>query len=60
MDLLQGRNKGAQKANEVKMGSIRIKAKELVLMVRKMEKQNWQQEKVLYAFTFANQLEEND
>ena len=44
MDTVKDETRGA-KANEVKMESAQNKAKELVLMVRKMEKQNCSRKK---------------
>lgn len=57
MDIVKDETRGA-KANEVKMESAQNKAKELVLMVRKMEKQKLAAGKSsIRLYTFANQLE---
>ena len=57
MDTVKDETRGA-KANEVKMESAQNKAKELVLMVRKMEKQKLAAGKSsIRLYTFANQLE---
>lgn len=57
MDTVKDETRGA-KANEVKMESAQNKAKELVLMVRKMEKQKLASGKSsIRLYTFANQLE---
>lgn len=57
MDTVKDETRGA-KANEIKMESAQNKAKELVLMVRKMEKQKLAAGKSsIRLYTFANQLE---
>lgn len=57
MDIVKDETRGA-KANEIKMESAQNKAKELVLMVRKMEKQKLAAGKSsIRLYTFANQLE---
>ena len=57
MDIVKDETRGA-KANEIKMESAQNKAKELVLMVRKIEKQKVSAGKSsIRLYTFANQLE---
>lgn len=57
MDTVKDETRGA-KANEIKMESAQNKAKELVLMVRKIEKQKVAEGKSsIRLYTFANQLE---
>lgn len=57
MDIVKDETRGA-KANEIKMESVQNKAKELVLMVRKIEKQKVSAGKSsIRLYTFANQLE---
>ncbi len=57
MDIVKDETRGA-KANEIKMESAQNKAKELVLMVRKIEKQKVAAGKSsIRLYTFANQLE---
>ena len=56
-DIVKDETRGA-KANEIKIESVQNKAKELVLMVRKIEKQKVSAGKSsIRLYTFANQLE---
>ena len=57
MDIVKDETRGA-KANAIKIESVQNKAKELVLMVRKIEKQKVSAGKSsIRLYTFANQLE---